>query len=1184
MNVPLRNLALSSVTLEDKYAQDTGSWYMTGSQVLVKIPLLQRALDVRNGLNTGGFISGYRGSPLSGYDQQLWRAGKHLAARNIQFVPGVNEELAATAVWGSQQVNLHSGAKVDGVFGIYYAKKMGIDRSGDALHHANASGTSPLGGVLALSGDDHAARSASLACQSELVFSAAMIPTLNPATLQDYLEFGLHGIAMSRYSGVWSAMAVLAETVDGSASVNFDFDTFSIATPDDYEPPSGGLHIRWPDPVLMQEDRLMRHRMFAVQAYARANNLNKVILDPPNARFGIVTTGKSHLDVRKALSQLNIDERVAARIGLRLMKVGLIWPLEPQAMLRFSSGLDEVLVVEEKRPTIETQLKELLFNETIRPRVIGKTAKGSVWSTSADDWLLPPTFELSADLIARTIANRLLAFGVDEEVEALLRNYLRRDEADTAAQAEIVALSIDPGRSASDNKNAIVTPGARSPFYCSGCPHNTSTRVPEGSRAIAGIGCHFMAMWIYPEQTATFAQMGGEGATWVGQSAFTDTKHVFVNLGDGTYYHSGLLAIRQAISAKVNITYKILYNNAVAMTGGQPVEGGLTVEQIVGELLMEGVAKLVVVSDDPEKYNRAMLRDIEIFHRDDLDAVQRDIRDVEGCTVIVYDQTCAAEKRRRRKRNEYPDPAKRLVINQSVCEGCGDCSVQSNCISIVPVETDLGVKRAIDQSSCNKDYSCAKGFCPSFVTVTGGGLRKRTGVVNTDDVNLPAPQLPSLDSPRRILVAGIGGTGVITIGALVGMAAQIDGSFASILDMTGLAQKGGAVFCHIQIAKTQDEVHGARLKIADTLVVCEVTTALEPTALGVLRRGVTRAFVNPEVVQAVAAKDQAGGRSDSNAIAERLKRMLGGERVEQVDASWLAVQLLGDTIFANSIMLGYVWQRGELPLSLEAILRAMELNGVAIEKSKAAFGWGRRAALDIEGVIARAEEIGGPRIDRTPPTTEAKLESYRDHMRKYGGSRFEKRFNRLAERIIAADLRVNGEMGPFSEAGFLAAVRSLAIKDEFEVARLLTEPAFLNKIRRDFEGDIKLTFNLAPPAFAGVDPKSGEARKKEYSERIMLPALRALSAARRVRGTWLDPFRWTTDRAEQVEEANRFEAHLAILTEGLSGATYDDAVRYLKLADRIRGYGHVRKRNAESVRQEQDALVSKVANHKQAVA
>ncbi|HEY6336200.1 MAG TPA: indolepyruvate ferredoxin oxidoreductase family protein, partial [Alphaproteobacteria bacterium] len=816
-------MALAAVTLDDKYELQSGRVYLTGTQALVRLPMMQRQRDMKAGLNTAAYISGYRGSPLGGFDQALWQAKRFLAKNHIQFQPGVNEDLAATAIWGSQQVGLFPGAKYDGVYAIWYGKGPGVDRSGDVLKHANFAGSARHGGVLVLAGDDHAAKSSTVPHQSEHAFVSAMIPVLNPAGVQEFLDLGLYGWAMSRYSGCWIAFKTVADTVESSASVYVDPHRIEIVTPDDFQMPEGGLNIRWPDHWMPQEERLMRHKLYAALAFARANKLDRVVIDSPKRRFGIVTTGKSYLDVRQALDDLGIDEKLAADIGLSVYKVAMSWPLERDGVRHFAEGLEEILVVEEKRALIENQLKEQLYNwrPDVRPRVIGKFDEDY-------EVQLPSYDELTPARIARVIAKRIARFYTSERIKDRLGFLEAKERALKAKGADF----------------------KRIPYFCSGCPHNTSTKVPEGSRALAGIGCHFMALWM-DRGTATFTHMGGEGVTWVGQAPFTEEKHVFANLGDGTYFHSGYLAIRAAVAAKVNVTYKILYNDAVAMTGGQPVDGQLTVPKITQQVYGEGVRRIAVVTDQPEKYavGAEFASGTTVHHRDDLDAVQKELREWPGISVLVYDQTCAAEKRRRRKRGTFPDPAMRALINEAVCEGCGDCSVKSNCLSVVPVETEFGRKRQIDQSSCNKDFSCVNGFCPSFVTVHGGKLRKSKVAVAAADpfAELPAPALPALGAdPYNILVTGVGGTGVVTIGALIGMASHIEGKGVSVLDMTGLAQKGGAVISHVRIAQKPEDIHSTRIAAGDANLVlgCDLVVAAGSEALGKMRDGLTRVVVN----------------------------------------------------------------------------------------------------------------------------------------------------------------------------------------------------------------------------------------------------------------------------------------------------------------------------------------------------
>src|SRR5262245_21030625 len=815
-------MTLRNVSLDDKYTLENGRIFITGTQALVRMPMMQHLRDRGAGHDTACYISGYRGSPLGGYDQQLWNAAKFLEAHQIVFQPGVNEDLAATACWGTQQAHFHGENKHDGVFAIWYGKGPGVDRSGDAFRHGNLAGTHRLGGVLVLMGDDHTCESSTTAHQSEFALVDAMIPILNPAGVQELLDYGIYGWALSRFSGCWVGLKCMKDTIDASAVVDVSSERVQIRLPADYTPPPGGLNIRWPDPPLEQEERLHKHKIDAAKAFARANALDRIVVNAADARLGIMTCGKSYMDVRQALQYLGIDDAEARRLGLRVYKVAMTWPLEPEGALRFARGLRKVIVVEEKRGLIENQLKEICYGRPDMPQIVGKRDESG-------RELFPSNAALDPNHVAVSIGRRILEYARNTQLEARV------------AEQEGLAARV-PDKPAMD----------RTPYFCSGCPHNTGTLVPEGSRALAGIGCHFMAVWM-ERNTAGFTQMGGEGASWVGEAPFVKTKHVFQNIGDGTYFHSGLLALRAAVASKVNVTYKILYNDAVAMTGGQRLDGNLTVPQVAAQVLAEGAVACAVVTDEPQKYgaNASLPAGVHVHHRRDYDRVQRQMREIAGTSVIIYDQTCAAEKRRRRKRNLYPDPAKRVVINDLVCEGCGDCGVKSNCVSVLPLETEFGRKRTIDQSSCNKDYSCVNGFCPSFVTVHGGRLRaaKQAAAVEGDDplfAAVPEPQLPALDRPYGIMVTGVGGTGVVTIGAIVGMAANLEGRGFAGLDMAGLAQKGGAVWSHLQIAANPEDIRTVRLGAGgvDTVLGCDLVVSASQKTIDTTRSGITRMVVN----------------------------------------------------------------------------------------------------------------------------------------------------------------------------------------------------------------------------------------------------------------------------------------------------------------------------------------------------
>jgi indolepyruvate ferredoxin oxidoreductase len=1124
--------ALLDVTLDDKYTADRGRVFLTGTQALVRLTLMQRQRDLAAGLNTAGFVTGYRGSPLGGLDQAMWRAKKHLKDHHIHFTPGVNEDLAAAACWGSQQVAMSPMADYDGVFAMWYGKGPGVDRCGDVFKHANAAGTSPHGGVLVLAGDDHAAKSSTLPHQSDHEFVSAMMPVLSPSSVQEILDLGLYGWAMSRYSGCWVAFKCVAETVESSASALVDPGRVKIVLPTDFEMPQGGLHIRWPDHWNDQEFRLQKYKVYAALAFARANKLDRIVVDSPNPRIGIVTTGKSYLDVRQALEDLGIDEALAARIGLRVYKVAMPWPLEREGARHFAEGLEEVMVIEEKRALIENQFKEQLYNwrADVRPRVVGKfDEKG--------EWILPSSGELGPAQIARVIAKRLEPYFTSEKIRE--------------------RLAVLEAKEKSPEGHAF----KRTPYFCSGCPHNTSTKVPEGSRAMAGIGCHFMSTWM-DRSTVTFTHMGAEGVPWIGQAPFTKEKHVFQNLGDGTFFHSGSLAIRAAVAANVNITYKILFNDAVAMTGGQPHDGPLTVPQITRMLAAEGISRIVVTSDEPDKYGPVQFAPgVEIRHRDDLDEVQRALRDTPGVTALIHDQTCAAEKRRRRKRGTYPDPAKRIFINEAVCEGCGDCGVQSNCLSVVPVETEFGRKRAIDQSSCNKDFSCTKGFCPSFVSVLGGRVRKAKSKAAEGAADpfavLPAPVLPSLDQPYGIVVTGVGGTGVVTIGALVGMAAHLEGKGVTVLDMAGLAQKGGAVSTHIRLARTPDALNAVRIASgeANVLLACDLVVAAGADTLDKTRIGHTRAVVN-------AYESPTGDftrNPDLKFPAEEMKatiaHALGQGAMDTLDATKLATALMGDSIAANPFMLGYAWQKGMIPVGLEALLRAIELNEVAVEANKRAFQWGRLAAVDLP----RVREAAAPTM---PPektfarTLDEIVAVRRTHLTGYQNAALADRYEALVRRVEAAEKAKTPGLDGLAKAVARYYAKLLAYKDEYEVARLYSDGNFRNALARQFEGDYRLEFNLAPPVVAERDA-AGHLKKRTYGP-WMLAAFGVLAKLRFLRGTALDPFGRTEERKTERALIAEYEATVEEIVRDLAPANHAAAVGLASVPEEIRGYGHVK--------------------------
>ncbi len=1152
--------ALRDVSLDDKYQLESGRVYLTGVQAFVRLLILQRQRDVAAGLNTAGFVSGYRGSPLGGLDQSLWSAAKFLERAHIKFQPGLNEDLAATSIWGSQQVNMYPGAKYDGVFSMWYGKGPGVDRCGDVFKHANYAGTSKHGGVLVLAGDDHAAKSSTLPHQSDHQFSAAMMPVLYPSSVQEIIDLGLHGWAMSRYSGLWVGFKCVSDTVESSASVVIDPDRVKVVMPADFPFPPDGVHIRWPDGFLATEARMQDFKIYAALHYCRANQLNRIVIDSPKPRLGIITSGKSYLDVRQALDDLGISEADAAEIGIRVFKVAMPWPLEPEGVRHFAEGLEEILVVEEKRQIVEYQLKEQLYNwrTDVRPRVVGKFDEKGEWMRPHGDWLLPAASELTPAMIARVIAQRIARLELHPRHKEKIESRVAFINAKEAALAK-PKISLQ-----------------RIPYFCSGCPHNTSTKVPEGSRATAGIGCHVMAIWM-DRSTSTFTHMGGEGAPWIGQAPFTEEKHIFANLGDGTYYHSGVLAIRAAVAAKVNITYKILYNDAVAMTGGQPVDGPISPAIIAQQVAAEGVAKIVVVSDEPDKYPSGYFASgIAIHHRDDLDLVQRQLRDTVGCTVLLYDQTCAAEKRRRRKRGKYPDPAKRVFINELVCEGCGDCGVKSNCVSVAPVETEFGRKRTIDQSSCNKDFSCVNGFCPSFVTVEGGALRKPKRADALDFSGLPDPQVLQTAEPYGILVTGIGGTGVVTIGALLGMAAHVAGKGCSVLDMTGLAQKNGAVVSHVRIADAPERLHATRIAAGEAKLVlaCDILTGVGDEAIAKMQKGVTKALVNTALVMPADFTRNADLKFPLGSMEHEIRDAVAPGDAEFLDATRLATGLMGDSIATNLFMVGFAYQRGLIPLCEDAILRAIELNGAAVESNKQSFHWGRLAAVDPPRVAAAAVPTSAkPDSQRLSESVDEMIARRAAFLTDYQDAAYAGRYTDFVAKVRAAETtRLSGKTA-LTEAVARYYFKLLAIKDEYEVARLYADGDFAKRVAAQFEGDYKLKFHLAPPLSNKPDAASGEAKKSTYGP-WMMTAFRVLAKMKWLRGTALDVFGKTRERRTERQLITDYEALIDELLPRLAAHNHAIAVELAGVPEHIRGYGHVKDRHLKAAKAKEAELVA----------
>jgi indolepyruvate ferredoxin oxidoreductase len=1143
-------MTLHPVSLDDKYDLAQARVFVTGYQALIRACLLQKARDRAAGINTAGYLTGYRGSPLGGLDQQFIRAARQLSAADIKFQPGLNEELAATALWGTQQAELRGEGKFDGVFGLWYGKGPGVDRSGDVFRHANLAGTAKNGGVLALMGDDHTAESSTTAHQSEFHFVDVMMPILNPGGVQEIIDYALYGWAMSRYTGTWTALKCMHETVESTGVVDAGLDRINLVMPADFHMPEGGLNIRLQDTILGQEARLHDFKRDAMLAFVRANKLNKIITSGGrNPKIGVVTTGKAYLDVRQALDELGIDEVKCNDIGLRLFKIGCVWPIGRQELLDFAQGLDLIIVVEEKRSLIEVQVREELYGTADQPVCIGK-------KDEQGNWLFPVKGALDPNDVAIAIGERLLRVGASDELAA---NVARLKSAQRAlAETSDVAQRI--------------------PYFCSGCPHNTSTRVPEGSRAYAGIGCHFMSQWM-ERKTLGYTQMGGEGANWIGEAPFSKREHVFQNLGDGTYNHSGYLAIRAAIASGVKITYKILFNDAVAMTGGQANEGGLNVPQIARQVAAEGASRVIVVSDEPWKYPKdtEWPRGLTVHHRAELDTLQRDLTTVPGVSVLIYDQTCAAEKRRRRKRGTFPDPDKRVVINDLVCEGCGDCGVKSNCVSVQPLMTEWGRKRTIDQSSCNKDYSCVNGFCPSFVTVHGAKLKKGEGVAQPSDwPALPAPSLPLTNHPYSIIVTGIGGTGIVTIGAIVGMAAHLEGKGAGVIDMAGLAQKGGAVYSHIRIANTPEEIHAIRVAAgsADLVLGGDSVVAGTKKVLGAIKAGHTRVVVNT----AEFLPGDFTRNADFSLPTERLKRAIsvaaGPGQSHFVDASRLATALLGNSIGSNMFMLGYAYQAGALPLSAEAIEKAIEMNGEAVAMNVAAFRYGRRAAVNpaaLEALVKPAPGLANESLKLSQSFAET-VDRRVAFLTAYQSARYARRYLALVEKMKAAEaIKAPGQCA-LTEAVARYLFKLMAYKDEYEVARLYTDTSFVERVKNTFDGDnLRFEFHLAPPLLARRDKVTGEAKKMSFGP-WLLGVFRVLAKFKLLRGTPLDPFGYTAERRTERRLIAEYGDLLAEIAERLSLDNHDLAVALAALPEKIRGFGHVKARHLAAAKAEEVAL------------
>ncbi|MBS0242510.1 MAG: indolepyruvate ferredoxin oxidoreductase family protein [Proteobacteria bacterium] len=1152
----------SSPSLDDKFDLAETHQILNGSQAIVRLMLMQHERDRLAGLKTGGYCTGYRGSPIAGLEGAMLRSRKILEKHDIKFNSGLNEDLAATALWGSQQAEMRGEGKFDGVFGVWYGKGPGVDRTGDVFRHANHAGTSKNGGVLALLGDDHTCESSTSAHQSEFAMVDYMIPVLNPAGVQEILDFGLIGFALSRFAGVWVGMKCVKDNIESTATVDGRIDRVQITIPADFEMPPDGLNIRVGDQALDKEARLHDFKRPAILAFARANKLDRIVMSGGAApKIGIITTGKSYLDVRAALDDLGIDEVRANEIGLRLYKVGMTWPLEPQGLAAFAKGLDLIIVVEEKRSLIETQVKEQLYNAAERPMVIGKRDE----TDDKRHYLFQAKGALDPGDIAVAVGERLIRFQVGGEDLKARVGFLKQMKGNKPLSAEAAV---------------------RIPYFCPGCPHNSSTVVPEGSRAYAGIGCHYMAQWM-ERSTEGWTHMGGEGANWIGEAPFSKRGHVFQNLGDGTYLHSGSLAIRASVAAGVNVTYKILYNDAVAMTGGQSLDAGTTVAQIAAQVLGEGVKKLVVVTDEPHKYPQGFLpAGIEVFHRRELQAVQQRLSEIPGATALIYDQTCAAEKRRRRKRGKFPDPVKRAFINEAVCEGCGDCGKKSNCVAVLPLETPLGTKREIDQSTCNKDFSCINGFCPSFVTVNGAIPRKKAGLATQGNIapmlaSLPEPKQPGLDKPYTMLVTGVGGTGVVTISAVLGQAAYLDGLGFGAIDMTGLAQKGGAVACHMKVAKTSDDINAIRAGIAasDLIIGCDLVVTASNKVLETIKPDHTTVVLSTHempVADFARRPDlKLPGADLMHAIEDRVR----SGPLHALDAHDYAVELFADSIASNMFMLGYAYQLGAVPVSAASIEKAIDLNGAAIEMNRNAFRFGRLAAHDR----AALDRLVVPKEVKAPATLDEMVALRSKHLSGYQDETLAKHFRDRVQRFVALEKDKTPGRSGLAEAVARGYFKLLSYKDEYEVARLYTDGRFEAAVKENFDGQHRLQFHLAPPLMAWLnrDKVTGEPRKITLGP-WMLPVFRFLAKGKSLRGTALDIFGYTAERRLERRMIADYEETLDEIERRLSPETFRTSVALAQLPEEIKGFGHVKHKAYEAAMKKRDTLLAMLRDPKPA--
>ena len=1102
------------VSLSDRYDLDKHTVLLNGTQALVRLMLMQKARDRAAGLNTAGLVSGYRGSPLGAVDFNMERAEQQLSDADVLFQPGLNEDLAATALWGAQQAELRGEGKFDGVFGFWYGKGPGVDRSGDAFRHANMAGTSKYGGVLACMGDDHTGESSTTLHQSEWALVDAFFPILSPAGVQEILDYGLIGYELSRYSGLWVGLKCMKDTIESTSVVDTDPARISIKLPTDFDMPEGGLNIRLGDDRIPQEARVLDYKRFAAEAFGRANKLDKRLMGKAGARIGIVAAGKNWLDLVHAMELLGIDDKEARRLGITTYKVAMTWPLDMQSFHDFAEGLDLIIVVEEKRKLLEVQIKEAIFDDRHGRRVYG-------WKDGNGNELFPARFSLDPVMIAQKLAALFDQEGVETK---RIKDGVARLEADQR----------------NDNAQEIST---RLAYFCSGCPHNSSTVLPDGARAYAGIGCHFMVNWM-DRETSGYTHMGAEGANWIGEAPFSTRDHVFQNLGDGTYNHSGILAIRAALAAGTNITYKILFNDAAAMTGGQANEGGLTAQRIAHELKAMGVENLAMVYDAKEDIDLASFpATVEKFERANLMSVQDKYQKINGVSAILYVQTCAAEKRRRRKRGLFPDPDKRVFINPDVCEGCGDCGVQSNCVSIVPKDTELGRKRAIDQSSCNKDFSCLNGFCPAFVTLSGAKLRKSP----TRDLHLPdlpQPEIPEINGTFNMVVTGVGGTGVVTIGAILAMAARIDGKGAGMMEMAGLAQKGGAVHIHCRIGETPADISAIRVSVgeADAVIGGDLVVSAGAKTLGLMKNGKTKAVVNShEIITGDFTRDT-DFTLPSDRLALALQARLGQENVAFMDATELSRHLLGDSIYSNMMMFGAAWQNGMVPLSLAAIRQSIRLNGAGVEGNLRAFDLGRWAVLHSDDAAALLHG-DAPEAPKTP---EQKIAYRADHLAQFQNGSYAKRYTDFLKPISDDALRGAVAQGYH---------KVLSYKDEYEVARL-HRSSLARHVAAEFEGDVKMTFHLAPPFLPGKT-HAGRPKKRAFGP-WMMAAFGGLERLKFLRGTAFDIFGYSEERKAERALIATYEADIKEVSRSVTPETLEIAIELALLPLRIKGFGVVK--------------------------